>query len=223
MTQTALANHLGITRDAYSKYEGRTVIPNKHAREAAKVLGVDWEYLVSPESINQKLSNTLHNDVAVSTGTIPIFVRGAVQAGLFREALEWPRDDWETMRIPANLPYADKELQALKVRGPSMNAWYPDGSYIVFVPTIQLSEGWLPASGQHVLVQRTNEWGEVEATVKEVAYEGKDLLLWPKSDDPAHQKPWRLKAPKRIDPDDTSEPIRITGLVVWAFTRSPGV
>jgi repressor LexA len=223
LTQAAMATRLGVSRDTYSKYESRTVIPNNYAMKAAKALGVDWEYLVSPESIKQKLPSNEHNAVSVSTGTIPIFVRGAVQAGLFREALEWPRDDWETMHIPGNLPYADKELQALKVCGASMNAWYPDGSYIVFVPTIQLSEGWLPATGQHVLVQRTNEWGEVEATVKEVAYEGKDLLLWPRSDDPAHQKPWRMKAPKHIDPDDTSEPIRVTGLVVWAFRRSPGV
>jgi repressor LexA len=223
LTQSEMAAHLGISRDAYSKYESRTVIPTKHARKAAKVLGLELEYLVSPESIKPKFSNPTQNSAAISTGTIPILVRGTVQAGLFREALEWPRGDWENMEIPANLPYADKELQALKVCGPSMNAWYPDGSYIVFVPTIQLSEGWLPASGQHVLVQRQNEWGEIEATVKEVAYEGRDLVLWPRSDDPAYQKPWRMKAPKQIDPDNTEDPIRITGLVVWAFRRSPGV
>jgi hypothetical protein len=73
------------------------------------------------------------------------------------------------------------------------------------------------------VVQRENEWGEIEATIKEVAYDGQDLLLWPRSEDPGFQKPWRISAPKTQDPDNQSERIRITGLVVWSMRAAPGV
>ena len=104
-----------------------------------------------------------------------------------------------------------------------MNLWYPEGSYVVICPTIYLSGGWVPATGQHVIVRRKTDWGDIEATVKEIAYDGDDLLLWPRSDDPAFQKPWRIEGPKVKDIFNDDEPIRVTGLVVWSMRAAPGV
>jgi hypothetical protein len=225
----ALSAELGyeISRDRYSKYETRTVIPRPIATAAAKLLGCPLEQLLDPDypdnsDVKEKLPVIGHNGGTELAGTVPVVVIGSLQAGLFREALEWPPDEREILSVPVNMPYADKPLQGFKIVGDSMNDWYPHGSYVVVYPTIHMGEGWMPATGQHVIVQRKNDWGEYEATVKEVAYEGGDLMLWPRSHNPDFKKPWRMKAPAERDPDDHDDNIRITGLVVWSMRRAPG-
>jgi len=178
--------------------------------------------LLIPDYVKEKLPEFPQNVMSDLSGTVPVAVVGGVQAGLFKEALETPPEQRGTLFVPVNMPYANKPLKGFKVVGDSMNAWYPDGSFVVVCPSIYLGEGWLPATGQHVLVQRRNEWGEFEATVKEVAYDGDDLLLWPRSHNPSFHKPWRISGPKEIDPDSSEEPIRVTGLVVWSISRAPG-
>lgn len=223
LTQAAMAKLLGIGRDRYAKYETRSVIPIELAVKAAQFLNRPFEYFITADPVNEKFPITSQTGVSPMTGTVAVMVVGAVQAGMFREALEWAPERQERLAIPVEVPYSDKPLQALKVVGPSMNKWYPEGSYVVVVPTIHLSAGWTPSTGQHVVVQRWNGFGEYEATVKEVAYEGDDLLLWPRSDDPGFQKAWKIQPPKHHDADDHSEPLRITGLVVYSMRAAPGV
>lgn len=222
LTQQQAADFLGINRDRYSKYEGRSVIPVDFAVRIAERLGKPFEYFVRVDPVNEIFPTSPHTDISPFAGTRPVMAVGAVQAGMFREALEWEPDRQERLAIPVDIPYSDKPLKALKVVGPSMNMWYPDGSYVVLVPTIHLPGGWLPATGQHVIAQRRNEWGEFEATIKEIAYDGNDILLWPRSDHPDFQKPWRETAPKLLGNDD-DEPLRITGLVVYSMKAAPGV
>lgn len=222
LTQVQIARQLGIERDAYAKYETRSVIPPEIAARASQIFNVPLNFLVSSDSLSEKLAIKEHNGLHALVGTVPVLVVGAVQAGVFREAFEWAPEEQKKLAMPVDVPYSDKPLQGLKVIGPSMNKWYPEGSYVVILPTIYLSSGWVPSTGQHVIVQRTNEWGEVEATIKEVAYEGDDLVLWPRSEDPLFQKPWRM-TPPAVDPDNQADPIRITGLVVWSMRAAPGV
>jgi transcriptional regulator with XRE-family HTH domain len=225
LTQRELARALDMDRDAYAKYESRpnSIIPAELAMRAGPLLSVPFEYLIAVDAVNEKLGITPKNGISNLTGTMLISVKGEVQAGVFREAVEWGPEEQQALAIPIGVPYSDKPLQGLKVVGPSMNLWYPEGSYVVILPTIHLSAGWVPSTGQHVIVQRANDWGELEFTVKEVAYEGDDLLLWPRSSDPAFQKAWRLSPPTTRDPDDHEEKIRITGLVVWSVRPGPGV
>jgi transcriptional regulator with XRE-family HTH domain len=222
LTQLEVAKLLEIDRDTYAKYETRTVIPTEVAQRAAPILGVHFTYLVALEG-NGDRTPTHRHDSSNALSTRPVIVRGEIQAGVFREAIELPPEEQTRLMVPLGIPYSDKPLEGLRVIGPSMNKWYPEGSYVIVLPTIHLSSGWVPAPGQHVVVQRENEWGEIEATIKEVAYDGQDLLLWPRSEDPGFQKPWRISAPKTQDPDNQSERIRITGLVVWSMRAAPGV
>lgn len=154
-----------------------------------------------------------------------VAVIGAVEAGHFREALEYvPDEDQPFVDVPSDARYPACRRFALQVRGPSMNLVYPEGSYIIVVPTMDLGEGWQPRPGQRVIVQRSNDVGQVEATVKEFAIDADGKAwLWPRSSDPAFRDPWRVPDAwdGNGDFDEHNENLRITGLVVQSLRNEP--
>jgi transcriptional regulator with XRE-family HTH domain len=221
-TQEYVARRIGAARDAYAKYEFRSVIPPDLAVKAAELFDVSPLYLLSVDAVKEKFASGGQSVPAHFASTIRVELIGAVEAGRFKKSIEWPPEDREFLQVPANIPYADKPLKAFQVVGPSMEEWYPDGTYLVVCPSLYLGEGWIPTAGQHVIVQRL-AYDEAEATVKEVAYEGDDLLLWPRSRHPDFQKPWRIPIRRNgVAPADDFEGVRITGLVIWAMRRAPG-
>ncbi len=124
----------------------------------------------------------------------PIYVRGAVQAGAWKEAMEWPRDDWFPIAVPPGGRVRRLPRFGLTVRGPSMNAVYPDRATLICVRFSDL--GRAPRSGDRVICQRVNRNGMIEATVKELVIANGVAWLWPRSDHPAHQTPIRLPGPR---------------------------
>lgn len=221
----ALSRHLGlqINRDRYAKYENRSVISDELVAAAGELLGVNPLYLIEIDAVKEKLPLPRENmPKDFGDVTFAPFV-GEIQAGLFRDAIERSEDDGEAVPVPKYAPHSNKPLKALRIVGDSMDQWYPHGSYVIVCPTIYLGEGWMPAAGQHVVVHRMNEWHEYEATVKEVSFDGQDMLLWPRSNNPDFKKPWRLTAEKYRTANDDDEPIRITGLVVWSGRQGPGL
>ena len=119
-----------------------------------------------------------------------IFVRGAVQAGVWTEALEWDPADWMEVSAPIDprLP-AGTERFGLLARGTSMNRLFPPGSIVICARYYDLPHG--PKSGDKVVVlRRSAKLGGFEATVKEyeLASDGRHIL-WPRSSDPAFQQP----------------------------------
>lgn len=129
---------------------------------------------------------------------------GEVAAGVWREALEWPRGEW--LPLPMALldsRYPNAERRALRVCGDSMDELYPDGSYIVYVALAEI--GRKPQPGDRVIVLRHRHDG-TEATVKEFRRDGKRKWLVPRSSNPAHQA-FEIDAGK-------GETIEVMGLVV---------
>lgn len=158
-------------------------------------------------------------------GLTRIPVIGAVEAGLWREALEYvPDDDQPFVDVPPDARYPQARRFALQVRGPSMNLVYPEGSHVIVIPAMDLGEGWQAGDGQRVIVQRTNDDGGYEATVKEYKL-GADgtAWLWPRSDHPSFQQPWQV--PDNWDGngdfDEHTDNLRITGLVVQSLRNEP--
>jgi transcriptional regulator with XRE-family HTH domain len=113
-TQVAFAAKLGLQRDTYAKYETRNVIPVDTARAAAEILQKPFEYFVAADFLNEKFPTSVRDDISPLTGTVPVTVVGAVQAGTFREALEWAPERQERLAIPVGVPYSDKPLQGLR-------------------------------------------------------------------------------------------------------------
>ena len=121
-----------------------------------------------------------------------IHVKGAVQAGVWHEAVEWPASDWFSISVPADDRFNGVERFGLQVRGASMDRVYPDGTIVIVVRYGDI--GRLPTPGERVVVlRRSHQSGEFEATLKEyeIDRQGRQVL-WPRSTDPEFQTPFIL-------------------------------
>jgi SOS-response transcriptional repressor LexA len=134
-----------------------------------------------------------------------IMVRGAVQAGVWKESLEWDESDWYTVPMPSEDPrYPGIPLFGLEVRGPSMNKVFPEGTILACVHLIHAPVDVEP--GRYVIAEQVNEHGEFESTVKQLRKDADGTYwLWPCSDDPRYQTPLKVNGGKTC---------RITALVV---------
>lgn len=207
-TAADFARAHGINEYTYRAHEGggRAIKPDT-AQRYARILGVKWTWLLSGEgdepeaatvkaaaaaSSTQAAAPMIHREF-VPVGFQTVMVRGEVEAGVWREAYEWPGDEWQPITVPTGGPYDPKDLFALRVRGSSMDKRYPEGSMVVCVPLWRV--GRQPRNGEDVVVERHDATGKVEATVKELEIkpDGK-LLLWPRSSHPRYQTPFELPA-----------------------------
>lgn len=144
---------------------------------------------------------------------IQLEIRGAVQAGHWAAAIEWPRDDWETVAVPR--PDGHTRYFGLRVLGPSMNQVYPEGTILVCVPIGEYHHAL--QDGDHVIVQRRDAATDMlEGTVKELRHDAAGRAwLWPRSDHPEHQAPLELPRAQSSQYDNAgSRDIEIIGVVV---------
>lgn len=122
----------------------------------------------------------------------PVMVLAAVQAGLWRDAVEWPVEDQFAISVPVDERYPGARRFGLEVRGASMDRLYPVGTILICVPFIDI--GTVPDTGDHVVCVRRNHDGLVEATVKEFVVDERDRVwLWPRSNQPEFQQPLQLE------------------------------
>jgi phage repressor protein C with HTH and peptisase S24 domain len=151
----------------------------------------------------------ISGDMPEAPSPTSIWVAGHVEAGEFREAVEWDRSRWYAVDVP--VPDRFRRLaKALEVRGQSMNMEYRPGSVVIWVDFLDFRP---PRKGDHVIVYSTDFDGRIEATVKELRVDdtGK-RWLWPRSNDPMHQ------APIDVDnPPDTIETIELKGIVIGDY------
>ena len=152
--------------------------------------------------------------------TIPvrrIQVMGAVQAGVFKEAVEWPPEDRFEFDAIVDPVFQKCPVFGLKVVGPSMNRVFPEGSYAICVKLIDLGEDFELRSGRYVVVLRHSEDGldEWEATIKQFEKDGDGIAwLWPRSDHPEFQTPIKVNGRDGRDHDDPNDEVTIWALVI---------
>ena len=162
-----------------------------------------------------KLARTAQVPVWKLTGDAPdapsptsVWVSGAIEAGLFKEAIEWDRGDWFPVDVPVPERFQGR-AKALQVRGTSMNVDYPDGSIAVWVPMLDFRP---PRDEDDVVVYSYRRDGTVEATLKQYREAGGEKWLWPRSHDPQHQTPVNTRTP----PEEIRE-IEIVGIVIGSY------
>lgn len=206
--------------------EERGLIPAQWAKRAGKpgLANAISNFLNGgSRSLNQATLEALARPFGVSITSITgegyrpvagvittLYVRGVVQAGAWREAAEWPRDEWEALSLPmGDSPY--RAPYALRVAGSSMNQLYRDGDVLVCISLYDLGRDL--RSGDKVIVHRRTRDGLIEATCKEYRIVDDKAWLWPRSDDPAHQAP--LLVPNGAgDEHDQDADIEIVGIVI---------
>jgi len=154
--------------------------------------------------------------------TTQIEVRGDVQAGVWRDAMEWPRSEWYAITVPLDAPYAGLHRYGLLVKGDSMDKVFPEGSIVVVVNLVDL--GRMPTTGEIVIaVQRSKVSDEFEATVKAVqVLDSGEMILWPQSTNPDLAMPVRVPVIKG-DHDAGMPDVFIQALVVASYRPKPMV
>lgn len=187
-SQSDLAEKLGMHWQSVSRLEnGHTKLTTERAAEIAEIFGVPMtEVLFAPMSIR----------------AVP--VTGAVEAGAWREAVEWPPDRVYNVPVPNKRGWLSLSLFGAEVRGNSMNRRYPEGSVVVSV--LHAETGGHLQEGKPYIVDRIRH-GERERTVKILTRSRGALWLAPDSDDASYAAfPLRAKDAE----------IHIVGRVVWA-------
>ncbi|WP_374139451.1 LexA family protein [Sphingomonas sp.] len=150
----------------------------------------------------------ISGDTPEAPSPTSIWVVGYVEAGVFREAVEWESSQWRAIDVPVPSRFQHVS-KALEVRGRSMDLEYPEGSVVIWVDIINSRA---PVSGDHVIAYAYAKDGSVEATVKELRVNDDQVWLWPKSSSPDHQVPINVTEP----PEGVST-IEIKGLVVGGY------
>lgn len=181
--KACLAAEIGLNSIRHIRKRGHAPKPETLIKLAA-VLQVPALYLLEAAGSANENPTTIALE--------PIFVRGAVQAGAWREAIEWEGNDWYQITVPTNARFPDVPRFGLEVRGRSMDRLYPDGTIVIVVRYGDL--GRLPRAGEKIVVlRRSRKSDEYEATLKEyeIDAEGRHIL-WPRSTDPDFQAPFIL-------------------------------
>jgi repressor LexA len=142
-----------------------------------------------------------------------IMVVGAVQAGVYQEAIEWTVDDWYASPINKLRNYKHVKQFGLEVRGTSMNEVYPEGTVLICAKMFDLERN--PKPGEKVVAYQVQRDGRVEATVKELRqHEDGSYWLWPRSTDPRFQSPISLPPE---DPFTESDGLSLGAIVLYAL------
>lgn len=169
-TQGTLAERIGVEQPTIQRWEAGKREPSfEQLFELARVLEVDPSALIDPA-------------IAAPIGP-RLYVKGEVAAGVWRQATELPEDEWQSFSGRPDVNALLDHRFGLRVVGDSMDQVYPAGTIIECVSTFGHTE---IAPGKRVVVIRTNDHGECEATVKELVEKDGDLWLVPRSHNPAY-------------------------------------
>lgn len=175
LTQQALADKLGVEQPTVQRWErGKREPDLSQLIDLAAALNVDPSALIDPS-------------VAVAMGP-RLFVKGKVAAGVWRQAVELPEDEWQSFTGRADVTAKLEHRFGLRVVGDSMSLIYPQDTIVECVSLFGKAEA---APGKRVVVVRENDMHEFEATVKELVLQDGELWLVPRSHNPAH-RPWRV-------------------------------
>ena len=207
-SQEHLANLIGTTNQQIGNLErGDRRLSDVWMEKLCRAFEIDpGDLFISPSGIGFEEGETDYKPQNSIWGV------GDVNAGAFREALEWPESDWIPVPyISDDDRWPNAERRALLVRGDSMNERYDPETWIVFVDYFDLERS--PESGERVIALQPNVVG-VEATLKLFYVDEQDQAwLVPESRNPTH-RPIKLDAN-----NDSDEGIQIVGRVVGSFRR----
>lgn len=117
-----------------------------------------------------------------------VTVKGAVEAGRWREAADWPDADRYPAPVPEDPRHAGVARFGLEVRGTSLDKIYPEGSKLVCIAVADLDSP--PQPKKLVICQRRDSQGRVEVTARRLLRDDNGRAwLWLDSTDPEHQQP----------------------------------
>lgn len=202
LTQTEFAEAIGVSQGTVSRWEKGVDPDFEHLQKLADFADEPVDLFASPEA-------------RFPEGFQRIAVVGEVQAGEWREALEWDESRHELLFMHEDERFKGIPRFALKVAGPSMNQIYPEGSLVVCVRFMELDRD--PQDGEKVIVYQRDKQGLFEATIKQyVEDESGQIYLWPRSNHPDYQAPVKFTRP---DETEDGDDVKIHALVVASIRK----
>lgn len=207
LNQAEFAEELGVAQGSISKWEsGRETPRIENLRRIAEKYDIPVGDLMGITEEHEFRSDDDYGGLAAT-------VVGPVQAGLWREALEWEDGERFRVHLPQKQALEGLNLVGFLVRGPSMDLVFPDGSIIVAVWSL---DKFAPQDGDYVVIERVRADGMVEATLKELRFDAEGRpWAWPRSRSPLFQQPIDLAG------DDTVSEVRVIGIVVASIRFEP--
>lgn len=195
LTQGELAERMNVEQPTVQRWEAGKREPSiSTLQDIARALGV-------------RPSEFFDERQVVAIGP-ELFIKGEVAAGVWRAAVEWPEDEWQTFTGRADVTADMQHRFGLRLIGDSMDLVYPPGTIVECVSLFGRAEA---EPGKRVVVIRRDENDQFEATVKELVERDGELWLIPRSSNPAH-------APIRLsDPMPGIVETRIAAVVVSSY------
>lgn len=190
--QTELAERLNVTQATVSRWEKGSIPSATHLTKLADYAG-----------------DTMRDFVGYGQPAMQRFyVRGAVAAGVWTEAYEWPKSEWIPYSAFPRTEHVDHSRFGLMVEGESMDQIYPPGTVLDCLKMFEMTD---LHNGCRVIVERVRLDGEMEATVKEYL-KSEDGRVWliPRSNNPAFQSPIALDSPG-------VDEVRIAAIVIGSY------
>lgn len=139
---------------------------------------------------------------------------GEIQAGAWTDGVETPEYEADFVTLPDVMDVPPYKMKAFRVRGDSMDKYYPEGS-IVFVAGL-FENHIRPESGDVVLVRVQGKNGLFENTLKEYVIDDEGRKwLWPRSYAPEFQAPLYIDQHRDEDSD-----VVIAGIVQASITKA---
>jgi transcriptional regulator with XRE-family HTH domain len=207
LTQGQLAELCNTSPPQIQRLEsGERKLTREWARRIAPHLGVEAANLLFDGNELVRAESAL---TPLDPGTAPqhLPIIGEVAAGVFRDSVELDQGDWTYVFFPPDSRYPCVDRFCLRVRGPSMNKIYPEGSIVLCVGMI--AADLQPEEGAVYVVDRVIH-GEYESTLKELRISDGKKYLWPCSTDPAHQQPVEYN-------EENGEEAILRALVIGAY------
>jgi len=140
---------------------------------------------------------------------------GVVRAGLWHETPEYLAGIGKEIVVPLPEEYRESAF-GLEIAGPSMNQFFPEGSFVVCLPIEELPRELKSHDKVVVLRERA---GLYEHTLKELVIDENTgrPWLWPRSTDPNFQTPIEIPDGEPTE----SEEIRILAVVIGSYRPEP--
>lgn len=225
-SKSAAAHALGIPVSTYNAHEraeqpgSRDFSPEDAERYARKFqVAVGW--LLTGKGDPKAGGDAIpapHDPIDIRIVEYPI--SGTVEAGSFREVVEYFDEALPTIKAPYDNRYPFARHMAFKIQGDSMNRATPPimpGGYLLCVDFADLKGSTPLRDGMKIVVERSKYSGEVrEWSVKEVELYQDRIEFHPRSDNPIH-KP--IVVMRNQDNDDGVE-IRILAIVKSVYYPS---
>ena len=205
----AAAAARGWTVPTYTSHENATRgFGVDEAKKYARAFRVNAGWLLA---LDQVRAPEVHLRDSEPPEVETLWVKGSVAAGVWRESIEWPRDEWYQIEVGPP-PRRGIERFALRMDGFSMDKTIPPGSNL---EALRVAFGELsPQDGDLVIVERRRH-DLVEMTCKRLRQNGETWELHCESTRPEFQS-MVLTIGSPDNEAITDDETRVVGIVVNA-------